>query len=314
MNLKRVIVTGAAISAFAVGGAALAQEGAGLRGLIGEASEQTGLTPREIWRELRTGQSLAELIAANGGSVDAVIDAALAMAQQRVDRAVANGVIGEESGQAILDGLSSALEDAINRPHPTRRGLRDGAAGAVIDAVVDATGLEVTQIREASLQGTTLNELIATNGGDPAAVQQQVLDLLAERIATGVESGLITQERADALNATLQERVAEFFEESALERQFDAQSWAIMLQTAAEYTGLTVREIALEIRGGTALGDLLTTNGVDVNAYSAEATARVTRTLEARVSRGTLTQEQADALAVEFQEYLTARLSGQSRV
>lgn len=81
--------------------------------LINAASDATGLTPREIGEAVRGGQTLGEVITANGADPAAVVDAALAEVSAKLDTAVTNGRITAEQESAMLGGLKAFYEAAL---------------------------------------------------------------------------------------------------------------------------------------------------------------------------------------------------------
>lgn len=85
--------------------------------LIGAAVDATGLEQAEIWAALREGQSLAEVIEANGGDPAAVIAAAKADLTAQIEQAVEDGWLAELRAEQLLSNLDAALEQAMNRVH-----------------------------------------------------------------------------------------------------------------------------------------------------------------------------------------------------
>lgn len=85
-----------------------------------------------------------------------------------------------------------------------------------------------------------------------------------------------------------------------------------VLRLAAEETGLTVREIIGEIRSGKSLSDVLTEHGVDTVIFIDDAAAQLEQRLERAVTRGRISQEQADQMLSDFRERLTERLDHNS--
>ncbi len=73
------------------------------------AQAYTGLTADELRTALRDGSTVAELIEANGESVDAYVEAAVAEAQTKLDEAVTEGRISQEQA----DEMAANLEDNV---------------------------------------------------------------------------------------------------------------------------------------------------------------------------------------------------------
>ncbi len=95
--------------------------GVGERGLISAVTDATNLQPREALQQMRSGKTLGEVITENGGSIDAVIDAALATASTRLDEAVANGTLTTERADQVLARLETAYTNFMTAELPQRR-------------------------------------------------------------------------------------------------------------------------------------------------------------------------------------------------
>lgn len=100
----------------------------GLHQAMGDAAAGAlGITADELSSALRDGQTLAELAAANGVDEQAVIDAALAAADTKLDEAVAAGALTQEQADAIHARLEAAGADLLGhggRGGPGGRGPR----------------------------------------------------------------------------------------------------------------------------------------------------------------------------------------------
>jgi hypothetical protein len=84
------------------------------RPLINAAVEATGLTAQEIGQAVRGGQTLSEVISANGGDPAAVVSAAIASVTEKLDAAVTNGRITAEQESAMIGGLQAFYEAVLN--------------------------------------------------------------------------------------------------------------------------------------------------------------------------------------------------------
>jgi hypothetical protein len=240
MNAKKLGVIVVAVALMAIfAAAASAQEaqgepGQGRRGrggdfvqeLIGLITEATGLTVEEIRAQVAEGATLAEVIVANGGSVDAVVDQALATASDRLDAAVADGTISEEQAAERLAALEERLTAVLNGewgdrgrggPEGPGRGPRGrgGERGfGLIEAVAEATGLEREAIRESLLAGSTLAGILTENGVDiDTFIAERLADIEA-RLDQAVEAGRLTEEQAAERLAQASERLTEMLNRS----------------------------------------------------------------------------------------------------
>ena len=82
------------------------------RPIIGAITGALGISTAELRADLGTGQTLAELAAANNVSLDALEQSILAAAQTRLDRAVAAGRLTSVAEQNDLSRLSARLESS----------------------------------------------------------------------------------------------------------------------------------------------------------------------------------------------------------
>ncbi|MBK8025679.1 MAG: hypothetical protein IPK19_30875 [Chloroflexi bacterium] len=195
-----------------------------LRSVVDIVSNQTGLAPLELLQQIRsTDQTIAEIITANGGSVDAVSAEVIAAITNAVNEAVANGRLTQERADEVLSNLPQNVDQALSSD-PQRGGrvdrgvvdlLRDRALGR---AVEEATGLSPREVLEQVRSGKTLGEVIAENGGEPQAVIDSVLASATERLAQAVENGRLTQEQADERLAQLEVRLNDLMNGTLRER------------------------------------------------------------------------------------------------
>ncbi|PJF29613.1 MAG: hypothetical protein CUN52_07485, partial [Phototrophicales bacterium] len=87
---------------------------------------ETGLEPQAILQQLRDGSTLADIITANGGSVDNVIAVALGNVQERIAQAVENGNLTQERADELLASAETRITEWMNNPLPEGGfGLRD---------------------------------------------------------------------------------------------------------------------------------------------------------------------------------------------
>lgn len=83
------------------------------RGLM-TAAEAIGIEPRELADALRGGSTIAQVAQDHGVEVQTVIDAMVADASERLDRAVANGRLSEEEAAQRLAELTERITERVN--------------------------------------------------------------------------------------------------------------------------------------------------------------------------------------------------------
>lgn len=169
------------------------------------AAAETGLSVQEIAERVRGGESLAEVIAAEGGDVEVVIDAIVGEATARIDTAVVDGRLTQERADQMLANLEDGVTRAVNgewRPFMRGRlqqGVQRLATVGVVRLAAEETGMTPLEIRDELLDGATLAAILSENGVDVNAFVGEALGLFEARLETAVTNGRLTQERADSL-------------------------------------------------------------------------------------------------------------------
>lgn len=150
--------------------------------------EATGLDAEALRAALMDGSTIADLIQANEGDVEAVSADMKAQATEDINA----------RASSFLDGLAERVGEELHASHSRpgfwgRRWLRLPrvfAYTSVDDTVMEATGMDAAGLRSALAEGSSIAELIEANGGDVASV--------------GAD---ITATITDAFNAAATERV-----------------------------------------------------------------------------------------------------------
>lgn len=319
MNAKRWLVTVVVVGAVGVGAVSAQQRPAPerpdgiIRSAIQAAVEETGLEAREILEQIRDGMTLAEVVAANGGDMQVVIDQALVGTSERLAQAVANGRITQEQADERLSQLETLIAEGVNREFSGRPGglrgiVRNGERG-LLQSVADATGLSAQEILPLLRDGMTLAEVITANGGNVDAVIADAITDATTRINEAVANERLTQEQADELIANLERLFTNSINGTLREHLVETRVGVSVLQLAADQTGLAPREITEQMRSGTTLAELLTANGVDVNAFIDDVVAQANTRLDQAVENGRITQERADEMLANLREQLNVRLN-----
>ncbi|MCA9906214.1 MAG: hypothetical protein KC547_20305, partial [Anaerolineae bacterium] len=282
-----------------------------VQALLNAISSETGLLPREIVQQVIQGQALADVITANGGDVQAIIDAVIAPVTERLNTAVANGGVTQERADEILTNVHNAIERALTGelrlPEPGQE--RRQGERALLDAVGGATGLSGREILSQLREGATLAEVVTASGGDVDAVIAEATATLNQRIDQALANGRITQEQADELRGTIDMGLIELVNGDLWAREAGALATAGVVRLALEQTGLTPLELRDQLQGGATLAQVLEANGVAVDGFIADMTARVDARLNVLVVDGRMSQERADELLAQFEAKLTERIN-----
>ncbi len=91
--------------------------------LLSAVRDTLGLTNQQIAEELRGGKTLNDVITAHNGDANAIVDAAVTTATQRLDKVRTNGGLTQDQENAMLDGLKAFYQAVLNgafRPQQTQ--------------------------------------------------------------------------------------------------------------------------------------------------------------------------------------------------
>lgn len=129
---------------------------------------------------------------------------------------VADGTLTQEQADAVT-ARTEEKRDALGGDHGGPGGERGdhggrggffGGIGEAADAIASQLGITTTELKDALVNGTSLNDLAAQHGVDPAAVSQAIVDAANTRIDAALADGRITQEQADSAKTKVTDTVA----------------------------------------------------------------------------------------------------------
>lgn len=279
MKRMLIVLTVVIAALMSVGIAAAQEPGAGQPGgqprndhpilneLIRLVAEETGLAPMDILRQ--DGKTLAQIITENGGSVENV--------QARIDEAVAN----------FLNTPLNELQ------RPDRRDALPREVMLLVQEIAELANVEVRDVAEQLIEGSTLNEVISAYGLDPSTVianaEAAVSDRVNEQLANlDLEALLDVNFRERALDAVIRRAVTD---------------------AAADALGKNPREILREMTEGQTLNDYITANGGDPAAITAAALEKIQTGVDRRVENGGMTPEEADEVLASAEAKIAELLS-----
>jgi hypothetical protein len=191
---KRVLVVGALVVALAAGSAVLVGSEATAQssargGLFSVAADYIGLTREQLRAELRKGQSLAQVAAAQGKSREGLEQALLAAAEERLNARE----ISDERKQEIRARLPERIDklvDKVGKPGKLRARI---AKRGLLNAAADYVGLTREQLREQLRAGQSLAQIAAAQGKSVDGLKQAMLDAVKARLER--KAGLSAERR-----------------------------------------------------------------------------------------------------------------------
>jgi hypothetical protein len=89
-------------------------------GSLDAAATYLGLTQTQLWTQLRSGKSLADIAKAQGKSVDGLEQAMVASIQSKLDQAVKDGRLTSAQRDEIMTKVKASIDDLVNGKLPTK--------------------------------------------------------------------------------------------------------------------------------------------------------------------------------------------------
>jgi hypothetical protein len=150
---------------------------------LAAVAEAIGVSTADLRAALRDGQTLAEIARANDVEPQAVIDVLVANGTERLDAAVAAGLIDQATADERKAGLPDRAANLVNGEleHGVRRHQHPRATVALRTAA-DTIGIDVRDLVAGLRDGQTLAQVAEANGVDPQAVIDALVARSTERI------------------------------------------------------------------------------------------------------------------------------------
>lgn len=325
------------LMAATVAGAAAAQDGAGGRGngghgpggrggmggrgagnlvaIVQQVTEATDLTAREVTQALLSGQTVSEILTANGADPEAFVQDSLTQARERLSEQVTAGKLTQAQADERLIQVEASLRAFVFEGTLPEGGPGEQTGRPLVQLgqiIIEQAGLDAQTVIQSLREGKTLTNLIEEAGQDVAVVRQASIDAATVAINDAVTAGTLTQERADQMITNLGaliDRLLTGGVKSGMEDGKGPRGGRLMAAIVAEATGLTVEEVRAEVASGKTLADVLTSHNVIVDAFVETHLQTMTERLAERVTNGTITQAIADARLDLARIELTERLN-----
>ena len=131
---------------------------------------------------------------------------------------VGDKTITQDQADKVAKTLAEARGDRGWGGGPGHGGFGGGPGMAgvggpeALDAAAKVLGMSTDDVRSALRDGSTLADLAKKQGKDEAAVVTAIVDAIKARVAQAVKDGKLTQDQADRITSSLQDRVKDGFE------------------------------------------------------------------------------------------------------
>ena len=173
--------------------------------------EQTGLSQEDLRTRLKGGESLADIIEAEGGDLEAVVTAARTGLDEKVEALVEAGRLESDQVDDYKAAAEQRVRDWLAGTHKGKRGMGRGRLGSkangLISIVSEQTEVSAEDIRTKLADGNSLADVIEEAGGDLTAVTDAAMEAFEARLTTAIESGRVGAEQADELRQAMRDRI-----------------------------------------------------------------------------------------------------------
>jgi uncharacterized protein YidB (DUF937 family) len=263
----------------------------GPRAGLEAAAEALGMGVDELRDALRDGSTIADVAGERGVDVQAVIDAMVADATERIDQRVADGDLDADRAAELKEELPERITDVVNgeaRLGHHHRGPGFGFGG--VPAAAEALGMSVEDLRTALRDGQTIAQVAEERGVD----LQTVVDAIVEEATEDIE-----------------ERVDDFVNGELPDGPGPRGGLRAGLAAAAEALGMEADELRDALRDDSTIADVAGERGVDVQAVIDAMVADATERIDQRVADGDLDADRAAELKAELPERITDVVNGE---
>lgn len=189
--------------------------------VIVNTMEILGVNRGQIVSTLAAGGTLADLAEEQGSSGEALAEALVAIAQARVDEAVAGGKATEEQAAAFMERITAAIQKAVFEPHHPSDRVRDRVRDRVhrhfegIRRLLWKTTIEYLDVNRGDIvstfaKGETLADLAVEQGSSGGALVDELVTTVDARLTEAVADGAISEEQKAEMLADASEAIARF--------------------------------------------------------------------------------------------------------
>lgn len=248
-------------------------------------------------------------------------------------RLVMTGVVAGSVGVGSLIGAIAFAPGVGLAASDTDTGDRAlsicaGAAGS-LDAAAEAIGISTSELLSALRDGRTISEVAQAHDVPVTEVVEAIVASEQDRLDALVEDGRLTQGQADELAADLVERVTDLVNGDLAPFPLvrrpgsaglpgvigDRGPWGFAdgpVEAAAEAIGVDARALLARVADGSTIAEVAVAHDVPVSEVVDALVSSMRERLDAAVENGSITQDQADALAEDLRERATELVNGEA--
>lgn len=289
-----------------------------LKGILHSVYENSGLPMGTFKEGLGDGKSINQVLAENGVDSATVQAAVLADVDAKLDALVAAGELDATQAARIYAAAQEQLPKLMDRiPNPDRgakeRGAQPGhrVLKGILHSVYENSGLPTGTFKEGFAAGKSINQVLAENNVDSAAVRVAVLADVDAKLDALVAAGELDATQAARIHAAAEEQLPRLMDRVPnADRQGQKPGARVLhgiksfIGSAAQALGLEPRDFASRLKAGETPADIAAAQGISSEALVAAILTDANARVDAAVAAGTIDA----ATGAEITSKLEARI------
>ncbi len=278
--------------------------------LGGALFEASGLDRQVFADGFAQGLTVGEVLTQQGLDPDTVVSDALALIEQHLSEAVANGDIDQATADEKLSNagtMLNALLDTTPQPHEG-----DGRGPGVAGALFEASGLDRQVFTDGFAEGLTVGEVLEQQGLDPDTVVSDALAQIDQRLSEAVANGDIDQATADEKLSNAETMLNTLLDTTPQPHQDGGRGDGrgpggrhAILGGAADALGMTPEELRDALSDGSTLADVANSLGIDPQTVIDAMLQPIFDHIDQAEADGRITSDEATAKKAEATEQVT---------
>src|SRR5512133_3043368 len=307
------------------------------------AADYLGMTEAQLREALQSGKTLAEVAKEHNKSVDGLVDALLAGAEQKLQAAVDAGEMTKAEKKEMLAGLRERITDLVNGrlPEPPNGDVplfglgpgpefRDRVVGPFLTkfaAAADYLGMTEAELREALQSGKTLAQVAKEHNKSVDGLVDALLAGAEQKLQAAVDAGEMTKAEKKEMLAGLRERITDLVNGRLPEppngdvplfglgpgpefRDRVVGPFLTKFAAAADYLGMTEAELREALQSGKTLAQVAKEHNKSVDGLVDALLAGAEQKLQAAVDAGEMTKAEKKEMLAGLRERITDLVNG----
>lgn len=161
-----------------------------------------------LFRNLKNGQSLAQIAVAQGKTADGLVNAVVAAAQTQLDAAVAAGKLSAAKEQALLTKLRTKLGALVTKSHGGGSASRPSPVTTFLQPLLGYLQLDISTVLNELRSGKSLAQIAVAHGKTADGLTSVIVASAKAKLDAAVAAGKLTAAQEAALLAKLQTTAA----------------------------------------------------------------------------------------------------------